>query len=237
MSNSRGWLDDFVPGATQIHSDGYKFIGIAAALTLVGFFIWPTFGWIAGISTICVTLFFRNPDRVTPLREGLILASSDGLVLSIEKVKPPTELSLESADVWRIATALSMSDVHINRAPAAGRVLQSVYVPGAFLNPTLDKASEDNERRAVLLEMSSGKKLAVVQIAGVITRRILTFIHEGDSVGVGQRIGMIRFGSRVDVYLPEGAIPLVSVGQRMVAGETVLADMKSDEPEREARRI
>ncbi|MEO1207711.1 MAG: phosphatidylserine decarboxylase [Pseudomonadota bacterium] len=237
MADGRGFLDGVLPGVTQIQSDGYKFIGIGAAITLVGFFIWSTLGWIAGIATVCVALFFRDPDRVAPLREGLVLAASDGLVLTIDKVKPPTELLLDSAEVWRVATALSMSDVHVNRAPVAGRVLQSVYVPGAFLNPTLDKASEDNERRAVLFEMSSGKKLSVVQIAGLITRRILTFVHEGDSVGVGQRIGMIRFGSRVDVYLPEGATPLVSVGQRMVAGETVLADMKSEEPEREARRV
>lgn len=237
MAEPRGFLESLLGGPISVHSDGYRFIIIGVVATILLFLIWSPLGWLAAILTVCVTAFFRDPDRVVPLRDGLILAAADGAVHAIEKVKPPTELSLESQDVWRISTALALPDVHINRAPVAGRILQSVYVPGAFLNPTLDKASEDNERRALLIEMSSGKKVAVVQIAGVITRRLLSFVHEGDSVGVGQRFGMIRFGSRVDVYLPEGVTPCVSVGQRMVAGETILADMQSSEPEREARRI
>ncbi len=236
MAQTKGVFESLTAGLAPVHADGHKFLAIGAAVALAGFFIWSPIGWIASIATALLAVFFRDPDRVTPLRDGLVLAASDGTVHSVEKVKPPAELSLASGEVWRIATTLGLFDVHVNRAPVAGRITRSVYVPGAFLNPTLDKASEDNERRATLIEMPSGKSVAVVQIAGIITRRIIAFAHEGDSVGVGQRFGLIRFGSRVDVYLPEGATPLVSVGQRMVAGETVLADLKSSEPEREARR-
>lgn len=236
MAHGDGILGSLTAGFAPVHADGHKFIGIAALVAVAGFFLWSPIAWLGGIAAVLLAVFFRDPDRVTPLRDGLVLAASDGIVHSLEKVKPPMELALEAGDVWRVATTLGLFDVHVNRAPVAGRITRSVYVPGAFLNPTLDKASEDNERRATLIEMPSGKTVAVVQIAGVITRRIIAFAHEGDSVGVGQRFGFIRFGSRVDVYLPEGAHPLVSVGQRMVAGETVLADLKSDEPEREARR-
>ena len=178
----------------------------------------------------------RDPDRVTQLRDGLVIAAADGCVAEIEKVLPPSELDLKGGERVRIVTHLSPFDVHVNRAPVAGRVSQSVYVPGAFVNPTTDKESEDNERRLTVLTTPDETQCIVVQIAGMISRRIVAFVHEGDSVGAGQRIGLIRFGSRVDVYLPPGATPLVSVGQRVVAGESVLADLKSNEPEREARR-
>lgn len=237
MAEGKGFLDSLTGGLVPVHSDGHKFLLGGAAATLVGYFLWEPLGLLALAFTIWIAVFFRDPDRVTPLREGLILAASDGLVHSIEKASPPSELSMAAAEVWRVSTCLSLFDVHINRAPVAGRIARSVYVPGAFMNPTFDKASEDNERRAMMIEMPDGKAVGVVQIAGVITRRILAFAHEGDSVGVGQRFGLIRFGSRVDVYLPEGATPLVAVGQKMVAGETVLADLKSNEHEREARRI
>lgn len=224
--------DNFVP----IHRDGHKFIAAGAIAAVVLFLIWEPLGWIAVLATIFIVFFFRDPDRVTPLRDGLVVAAADGVIASIAKVRPPPELALGGGDRVRIETHLSPLDVHINRAPIAGRVKRSVYVPGAFVNITSDKASEDNERRALVIETPSGDEIAVVQIAGLISRRIITFAHEGDSMGIGQRYGLIRFGSRVDVYLPPGKSALVAVGQRSVAGETVLADLKSDAPAMEARR-
>jgi phosphatidylserine decarboxylase len=172
---------------------------------------------------------------VTPLREGLIVAPADGKIQSIERVRPPAELGLGEVERLRISIFLSVFDVHINRAPVAGRIERSIYVPGLFVNAAMDKSSEDNERRALILAMPGGDDIAVVQIAGLIARRIVTFKGEGDSVGVGERIGLIRFGSRVDLYLPPGRSALVAVGQRAIGGETVLADLRSQEAEREAR--
>ena len=187
--------------------------------------------------TAWVVYFFRDPDRVTPLREGLIVSAADGEISSIERVKPPVELALGDAERVRISTFLSVFDVHVNRAPVAGRIKRSVYVPGAFLNAALDKASADNERRALVIETPQGVAVGVVQIAGLVARRIVTFASEGETVGIGQRFGLIRFGSRVDIYLPPGKAALVAVGQRAVGGETVFADLKSDEGTREARRL
>ena len=151
-------------------------------------------------------------------------------------MRPPAELGFGDGERLRLSIFLSVFDVHINRAPVAGRILRSIYVPGSFLNAAVDKASEENERRALVISKAEGTEIAVVQIAGLIARRIVTFVREGDSVGAGQRIGLIRFGSRVDIYLPPERGVLVAVGQRAVGGETVLADLKSDEMEREARR-
>ncbi len=226
-------LDVFVP----IHPDGHKFVAIALVATLVGFLIWDPLGWIAAGVAAWICYFFRDPDRVTPLRDGLVIAPADGRISMIEKVRPPRELGLGDEERVRISVFLSIFDVHINRAPIAGRIKRSVYVPGAFLNAALDKASEDNERRALVIETAGGTEVGVVQIAGLVARRIVTFAQEGDTVGVGQRFGLIRFGSRVDTFLPPGNHPLVAVGQRAIAGETVLADLKSLEPEREARRV
>ncbi len=226
-------LDIFVP----IHQDGHKFIAIGLLVTLLGFFIWDPIGWIAAGITAWICYFFRDPDRVTPLREGLVISPADGRVSLIEKVRPPKELGLGDEERVRISVFLSVFDVHINRAPVAGRIKRSVYIPGAFFNAALDKASEENERRALVIETPSGSEVGVVQIAGLVAKRIVTFSQEGDNVGVGQRFGLIRFGSRVDTFLPPGHGPLVSVGQRAIAGETVLADLKSTEPEREARRV
>jgi phosphatidylserine decarboxylase len=186
--------------------------------------------------TLFVAYFFRDPDRVTPLREGLIIAPADGRISSVETVSPPAELGLGPEERVRISTFLSILDVHFCRAPVAGRIVRSVYVPGAFFNAALDKASEENERRGLLVQRSDGSEVAAVMIAGLIARRILAFVHEGDSVGPGERIGLIRFGSRVDVYLPPGKHALIAVGQRAVAGETVFADTQSDEEDRVARR-
>lgn len=225
-------LDSFVP----VHPDGHKFVAIAGVATLLLFLLWPALGWIAAIITVWVAYFFRDPDRITPLRDGLVIAPADGIVSAIETVTPPNELGLGTDQRVRVSIFLSIFDVHINRAPVAGRITRSVYVPGAFVNAALDKASEENERRSLVIETSSGVSIAVVQIAGLIARRIVTFLDEGESAGVGQRFGLIRFGSRVDTYLPPGKTALVAVGQHAIAGETVLADLKSSEAEREARR-
>jgi len=219
-----------------VHRDGYKFIAIGAAVTLLFFMLVPAIGWLLALVTLWVVYFFRDPDRVTPTRDGLVIAPADGRITSIARVRPPMELGLGDEERVRISTFLSVFDVHVNRSPIAGRITRSLYVPGAFLNAALDKASEQNERRALIVESVSGDEVAVVQIAGLVARRIVTFAGEGDTVGVGQRFGLIRFGSRVDVYLPPGRTALVAVGQRAIAGETVFADFKSSETIREARR-
>lgn len=236
MSQSHSILDTVLENMAPVHRDGYKFLAIAGLLTLLGFILWSPLGWLFLVATLYVSYFFRDPDRVTPLREGLVIAPADGKISSIEKVRPPAELGLGTEERVRVSTFLSVLDVHINRAPVPGRIKRSLYVPGAFLNAALDKASEENERRSIIIETQGAGDIAVVQIAGLIARRIVTFAHEGDNLAVGQRFGLIRFGSRVDVYLPVGRTPLVAVGQLAVAGETVLADLKSAEPEREARR-
>ena len=236
MSDRHSILDTITDSLAPVHRDGHKFVAIALAVTLLLFFIWPALGWIAALVTLWIIYFFRDPDRVTPLRDGLVVAPGDGRISAIEKIRPPAELGIGDAERWRISIFLSVFDVHINRAPIAGRIVRSLYVPGAFLNAALDKASEENERRVIVIETPSGVTVAVVQIAGLVARRIVTFLGEGDSVGIGERFGLIRFGSRVDTYLPPGTSALVNVGQRAVGGETVLADLKSSEPEREARR-
>lgn len=236
MSQRQGFFDALGAFFVPVHRDGHKFIAVGLFASFVLLWIWAPLGWLAVIVTVWLAYFFRDPDRVTPLREGLVIAPADGVISRVEAVLPPDELALGDETRVCISICLSVFDAHVNRAPVAGRILRSVYVPGAFLNPTLDKASEENERRALVIEMAGGGDVGVVQIAGVISRRIVTFAHEGDSVGVGQRFGLIRFGSRVDVYLPVGKNALVAVEQRTIAGETVLADLTSDEPERESRR-
>lgn len=237
MSDRHSLLDTILDIFVPIHSDGHKFVAIGLLVTLLGFFIWDPIGWVAAGITAWICYFFRDPDRVTPLRDGLVISPADGRVSLIEKVRPPKELGLGDEERVRISVFLSVFDVHVNRAPVAGRIKRSVYIPGAFLNAALDKASEDNERRALVIETTGGTEIGVIQIAGLVARRIVTFSQEGDNVGVGQRFGLIRFGSRVDTFLPPGHGPLVAVGQRAIAGETVLADLKSAEPEREARRV
>jgi phosphatidylserine decarboxylase len=236
VSERHGIVDTIMDSLAPVHRDGHKFIAIAVGLALVFFLIWPPLAWLLVLTAAYIAYFFRDPDRVTPLREGLVVAPADGRIAAIETAVPPVELGLGPAQRQRISTFLSILDVHITRAPVAGRIARSIYVPGAFFNAALDKASEENERRAVIIERSDGVEIAVVQIAGLVARRIVAFVHEGDTVGVGERIGLIRFGSRVDVYLPPGKTALVAVGQLAIAGETVFADMKSDEPERVSRR-
>ncbi len=236
MSERHGLIETIADGIVPVHSDGYKFLAIGAGITLLLFWLFPPLAWLMALLTAWVAYFFRDPPRVTPLREGLIVAPADGVISAIERVRPPAELGLGDGARIRISTFLSVFDVHINRAPVAGRIARSVYVSGRFLNAALDKASDENERRALVIATDSGAEIGVVQIAGLIARRIVTFAHEGDDVGIGERFGLIRFGSRVDLYLPPEHGALVAVGQRAIGGETVMADLKSGELEREARR-
>ena len=238
MAQGQILLDNVFEAFAAPHPDGYKFIAAAAVVAVLAFLIgWPAIGLLASLVAVFVAYFFRDPDRVTPLREGLILAPADGRIISVESVVPPAELGFGTSERVRVSTYLSVLDVHVNRSPIAGRVKRSVYIPGAFLNASLDKASEENERRAIVIETPKGVEVGVVQIAGMVARRIVTFVADGENVGAGQRFGLIRFGSRVDIYLPPGKASFVAVGQRMVAGETVIADLKSDEATREARRV
>lgn len=228
-------FDTITDSLVPVHPDGYKFVGIGVAVALFFFWLWPPLAWVAVLVTAWIAYFFRDPPRVTPLRDGLVVSPADGRISAIDKVRPPAELGLGDVERTRISIFLSVFDVHINRAPVAGRITRSVYIPGAFLNAALDKASEENERRAIVITRADGTEVGVVQIAGLIARRIVTFAQEGDTVGAGERFGLIRFGSRVDVYLPPAHGAQAIVGQRAIGGETVLADLQSTEPEREAR--
>jgi phosphatidylserine decarboxylase len=222
----------FVP----IHRDGHKFIAIFALLTLIAFWVAEPLGWIGVVATAWCAYFFRDPYRVTPLREGLVVSPADGRICAIEDVVPPPELDLERVPCVRISVFMNVFDVHVNRAPSAGTVARVTYVPGRFINAELDKASLDNERLALTMELPRKKRIGVVQIAGLVARRIVPFAKEGDVLAAGERFGLIRFGSRVDVYLPAGHNAHCAIGQRAVAGETVMADLKSKEAERAARR-
>jgi phosphatidylserine decarboxylase len=236
VSERHSLIDTITDAIVPVHSEGYGFLAIGAAASLLLFWLFPPLAWLAVLATAYIAYFFRDPPRVTPLRDGLVVAPADGRISVIERVRPPAELGLGDTPRLRISTFLSIFDVHINRAPVAGRITRSIYVPGTFLNAALDKASEENERRALVITTAAGVEIGVVQIAGLIARRIVTFAKEGDSVGIGERFGLIRFGSRVDIYLPPEHGALVAVGQRAVGGETVMADLKSAETEREARR-
>jgi phosphatidylserine decarboxylase len=236
VSHRNEFFSSIADAIAPVHRDGHVFIAIGVGLTLLFFLLWPPLGWLFAAATAWVAYFFRDPDRVTPIREGLVVAPADGRINQIARVRPPHELGLGETERTRISIFLSIFDVHVNRAPVAGRVARSIYVPGVFFNATMNKASEENERRALVIATPTGIEVAVIQIAGLVARRIVTFVSEGDSVSAGQRIGLIRFGSRVDVYLPVGRDALVVVGQRAIAGETVLADLISTEPARDARR-
>lgn len=232
MTQRHSLLDTVLSVFVPIHRDGYKFVAAFAAVTLVLFWLSSELGWIGALATVWCAYFFRDPERVVPQRDGLVVSAADGRVSAVEEVVPPAELELGPERRTRISVFLSVFDVHIQRAPVAGAVVRSLYVPGLFLNAELDKASEDNERRALVLETAQGARIGVVQIAGLVARRIVTFTEEGHRLGIGERFGLIRFGSRVDVYLPPGQAPLVAVGQLAVGGETVLADLASNEPQR-----
>ncbi|MBL3561300.1 phosphatidylserine decarboxylase [Rhodovulum sulfidophilum] len=208
-----------------MHPEGRRFVAIAAGLTVLFFLIWPPLGWIGLGLTVWVYYFFRDPERVTPARPGLMVSPADGIVSLLEPAVPPAELGLGDAPMTRVSVFMSVFNCHVNRLPAAGRVTAVAYRPGKFLNASLDKASEDNERNGLAVELADGRRYGVVQIAGLVARRILCWTAEGQSLATGERFGLIRFGSRLDIYLPEGVEPLVAIGQTMVAGETVIADL------------
>src|SRR3954454_15311709 len=218
-----------------VHPEGRKFAVAAGGITLFAFLLhWSLLGWVLVGLTIWVAAFFRDPIRTTPRSEKYIVAPADGLITMIAKVPPPPELrgpeALADGDYTRVSIFMSVFDVHINRSPIAGRIRRIAYVPGKFVNADLDKASEDNERQHLLIEGSDGLRIGFTQIAGLIARRILSFVKEGDAVDAGQRVGLIRFGSRVDVYLPDSAAPRVLLGQRAIAGETILGIVGLDIP-------
>jgi phosphatidylserine decarboxylase len=207
-----------------IHSEGYPFIALFALASAILFWIWAPLGWIGLILTAWCAYFFRDPERVTPVGEGIIVSPADGRVARVVEAVPPAELGLGSKPLPRVSVFMSVFDCHINRSPMAGRIERIAYKPGVFLNADLDKASEDNERNALVIANAT-VRVGVVQIAGLVARRIVSFAKEGDALTTGERFGMIRFGSRLDVYLPEGTVPLVAVGQTATAGETVIAEV------------
>lgn len=218
-----------------VHPEARKFAAVSAlACLLAGLMGWSLLAWPLGILTYGICAFFRDPLRVTPRGDRYVVAPADGLITLIQKVAPPRELTMEDgtgtpglsdALVTRVSIFMSVFDVHINRAPISGTVTRVIYIPGKFLNADLDKASEENERQHILIDRGNGAMIGFTQIAGLVARRIVPFVKPGDIIGAGQRVGLIRFGSRVDVYLPEGTEPKVLLGQRVVAGETILAEI------------
>jgi phosphatidylserine decarboxylase len=219
-----------------VHREGWRFVAVFAVVATMLF--WLHLGplaWAGVVATLWCAYFFRDPQRTTPLRAGLVISPADGRISAIELVTPPAELDLSREPVVRISVFMNVFDVHVNRAPMEGRLARIAYLPGTFLNAELDKASLDNERQAFTLELDDGRRIGFVQIAGLVARRIVKFVDEGARLQAGQRFGLIRFGSRVDVYLPAGVQPLAAIGQRAIAGETVLADIASAEPARAAR--
>ena len=211
----------------SVHPEGRKYVLIAAVVTaFFAFMAWETLAWPMGLVTIWVASFFRDPVRTTPQGDGLIVAPADGLVTMIERVELPVELrgpnGLGDQPLVRVSIFMSVFDVHINRTPIAGTIRQVVYISGKFFNADLDKASDENERQHFVVEGRDGRKIGFTQIAGLVARRIVAFTKPGDMVAAGQRIGLIRFGSRVDVFLPDDCAPQVALGQRSVAGETII---------------
>lgn len=219
-----------------IHPEGWRFIGIFALITLIVGYFWHPFLFVGGVLTAWCAYFFRNPERITPVREGLVVSPADGVVQLIQPAAPPPELEMGGEPLTRISIFMNVFNVHVNRAPVDGRIEKLAYRPGKFFNASLDKASEHNERQSVRMKLADGRELALVQIAGLVARRILIWIEEGQGLAAGERFGLIRFGSRVDVYLPDGVSPLVCVGQAAVAGETVIADLAAAEPPRKGEQ-
>jgi phosphatidylserine decarboxylase len=216
-----------------IHPEAYKYLAISSAAAIIFLWLgWDIIAWpIIGL-TIWIASFFRDPTRVTPSDDDLIIAPADGLVTLIRDVPPPAEMAgpdgLGDELMCRVSIFMSVFDVHINRAPMSGTIRDVIYISGKFVNADLDKASEDNERQHILLETRGGQRIGFTQIAGLVARRIVPFVKPGDMVVAGQRIGLIRFGSRVDVYLPAGTAPRVALGQKTVAGETIIAKIGDD---------
>jgi phosphatidylserine decarboxylase len=220
-----------------INKDGYKFVAIGAGAAIIGFYLWSPLGWLCLAATLALAFFFRDPYRVVPQRDGLVVAPADGLVIGMENVAPPAELSLGEAPMTRVSIFLSVLDVHVIRSPLAGKIGASVHTPGVYHNAAAPEAPRENERHGFAIEAANAVRFGVVLVAGYVARRIVTEVQVGDSVGAGQRIGLIRFGSRVDIYLPATTMVLVSGGQRTLAGETIVADLASQEPARVFQRI
>jgi phosphatidylserine decarboxylase len=208
-----------------MHKEGVKFVAVFAAVTVALFLVSDFLGWIGVLLTIWCYYFFRDPERVTPQRDGLVISPADGIVSLIEPAVPPAELGMADAPLTRVSVFMSVFNCHVNRVPVGGEITAIAYRPGKFLSADLDKASDDNERNSLRIKMRDGRDLAVVQIAGLVARRIVCFVEPGADMRTGERFGLIRFGSRLDVYLPDGVEPMVSVGQTMIAGETVLAEL------------
>jgi phosphatidylserine decarboxylase len=216
-----------------LHPDGFKFVAAGVLATVLLFLLWAPAGWAAAVVTLWMVYFFRDPWRVTPTRPGLLLSPADGLVVSIATATPPSELAMGDIAVVRVSIFLNIFDVHVTRAPVGGRVAAMRYTKGRFVNASLDKASEHNERLAIRIAPPEGPDVAFVLVAGLVARRIVCNLYDGQQVASGQRVGIIRFGSRVDIYCPPPYVPMVVAGQRMVGGETVLADRLADEPPRQ----
>ena len=218
-----------------MHPEGWRFVAIFAGVTLLLFWLWEPLGWLGVLLTIWCYYFFRDPVRSVPQGEGLILSPADGVVSLIEPAVPPPELGLGPESLLRVSVFMSVFNCHVNRMPIAGKISAIAYRPGKFVSASLDKASSDNERNSLAIEMADGRKLVVVQIAGRVARRIGCWARAGQGLRGGDRFGLIRFGSRLDVYLPAGVAPLVALGQTMIAGETVLADLAGTGPARLSR--
>ena len=219
-----------------MHREGIKFILIFSVISLILFFIYIPLGWVGIGLTIWCYYFFRDPKRTTPIRDGLLVSPADGVISLIEKTMPPPELDIEKEELTRISVFMNVFNCHVNRSPIAGKVMEINYRPGKFFNASLDKASVDNERNSLVLQIPDGRQIVVVQIAGLVARRIVSFVKPKQTLRIGQRFGLIRFGSRVDIYLPTGVQPLVCIGQIMVSGETVIADLNSKELARDGRK-
>jgi phosphatidylserine decarboxylase len=209
---------------TPLHPDGFKFVLAAALATVLLFLLWTPAGWAAAALALWMVYFFRDPWRVTPTREGLLISPADGVVTSVTPARPPPELEMGDVEVARIGIFLNIFDVHVTRAPVGGRVVALRYTKGRFVNASREEASLNNERMAIRVAPPEGPEIAYVQVAGLVARRIVCDLREGQRITTGQRMGIIRFGSRVDVYCPPPYVTMVVAGQRMVGGETVLAD-------------
>lgn len=223
--------------AVPMHREGIKFVAIFAAISVLLGLLWQPLFWLGAGMTVWCYYFFRDPVRSVPQRDGLVISPADGVVSLISQVMPPKELELGDAPLTRVSVFMNVFNCHVNRAPVAGKVTQIAYHKGKFVNASLDKASEHNERNGLTIETRQGVRIGVVQIAGLVARRIVCFVKPGQQVDAGFRFGLIRFGSRLDIYLPEGVEPQVTVGQTAVAGETILADLDRAENRMQARDI
>jgi phosphatidylserine decarboxylase len=213
-----------------MHPEGYKFVAIFALIAAGLMWLWQPLGWVGVGLTVWCYYFFRDPKRSVPQDSDLILSPADGVISLIERAVPPPELGMAPDALVRVSVFMNVFNCHVNRAPVAGKITAIAYRPGKFFNASLDKASVDNERNALAIRLPDGRQIAVVQIAGLVARRIMCWSKANDAIAAGERFGLIRFGSRLDVYLPDGVAPLVALGQTMVAGESVIADLRQSAP-------